>query len=98
MRLTRTSGSVGDLGGRPPRSTGPKSPRGGILSRLNQFRVAKRLKLDPTLACRPLAIGALIFGTIELADRDIFWYFPDQQALKAVPETGSGVRPLESRY
>jgi hypothetical protein len=72
--------------------------RGGILSRLNQFRAAKRLKLDPTLARRPLALGALVFGTIELANLDILWYFRDHQALKAVPEAGSGARPLGSGY
>ena len=50
--------------------------------------MAERLKLDPAMARRPLARGALVLGTIELADRDIFWYFRDQQALEAAPEAG----------
>jgi hypothetical protein len=60
----------------------------GFFSRLDWIRVAERLNLDPALARRPLAIGALVLGTIELADRDIFWYFRDQPALEAAPEAG----------
>ena len=79
----------------------PRSRRGrhiprGVLSRLNQSRVAKCLKLDPPLARRPLAISALGLGTIKLADRDIFWYFLDHEALEALPEAGSGVRSRKS--
>ena len=98
MNTALVQGAATQMENRKPLSRPGRPGAGGIRSGIRVCRVAKRLKLNPTLACRPLAMGALVLGTIELADRDIPWYFRDQHALELVPEGGPGIRPAGSRF